>query len=378
MEKQARAAALKRAMLDSAVYVRVAAPALRVFESPDLSSRVVGTLSEGEHHVLLESRGEWLNITFHDSAGWVERRYTQIAAKPQLPVSRRSAPTAVLVTGAVLLVAIGAAALASMRRRLRRSGAKGSAIIVARKAKYIKNLMIHAPSTLEECFAEISFVAHRAQRIDALEELILHKQPDVVIVDWKFSRTVARDIEALLLSRASTSNTLVVFYNVPDPGAMQGLLKLGNVHYLGAVFTDQELFAVVTPKTVSGRTAKFIRKSVQAFALEGEIAEGALSPVLQLIETGGRSGCLFVDDEQPRGMIFFENGAITHATSRNGAGRDAVDEMLGMTSGTFRFDAERRSFESNCRIPIMQVLMEWAQKQDEGKRGGGSGGIDFE
>ncbi|MBD3390430.1 MAG: DUF4388 domain-containing protein, partial [Chitinivibrionales bacterium] len=347
--------------------VRVVVPLLYVYEAPDSSSAVVGTAVDGEYHVLLDRDDSWLHVTYGDSSGWVEDRYALVVDRADIPSSRGLWDYAgLLIVGAFLIIATLIILLGYKFAFRRARRAKRHALIIARKTKYIKSLKTRAPATLDECFAEIGFAAHRAERLEIAVEWLERRQPDVILVDWKFSRNAARAVESLLLSRAATSSILTIFYNVPDPDAAHGLIKLGNARYLGSVFTDRELFGIVTPQAVSGRKARYIRKSVEAFALEGDIHQEGLVPIFQLIEAGSKTGCLFVDDASgPRGMVFVENGIITYATTQSNVAKPAVEELLGMRAGHFRFDSGRRTVENNCTVPIMQVLMEWAQKVDE-------------
>ncbi len=100
-------------------------------------------------------------------------------------------------------------------------------------------------------------------------------------------------------------------------------------------------------------------------ALEGRILPNGLSEILQLLETGRRTGMLSIEEELPSGIINFHFGQITFAQTRRRNGKEAVMEILFMTSGAFRFFEDKRVVAVNCRLSPLDVLMQHAQRVDE-------------
>lgn len=351
------------------LYVKVLIPRLNVFTAADTTTPILGVATKDEYFLLLRGNAEWLNIPFGDTTGWVERHYVKLVDKKEKPFLT-GLIHAMLAIGAVIIVIIiiGAILLVLRNKLVRRVSVKKSVLIIARQKKQITYSLTNTPATLEECFAEIAFATNRTDNLKVAENRIFYHAPDVLMVDWKFSPTIEQEIGVMLSSKTSISNIPVIFFNVPDSVRMERTRQHSNVYYLDISFTDQELFKLITPQIVAGHKARIIRKSVQSSAMEGEISEGSLNAVLQFVEIGKKTGCLLVDDETPFGLIYFEKGIITYAATQNNKAREAVEEILALKIGYFRFAAGRRSMEKNCSLPVMPVLMEFAHKNDEGRR----------
>jgi hypothetical protein len=61
-------------------------------------------------------------------------------------------------------------------------------------------------------------------------------------------------------------------------------------------------------------------------AIKGSLREASLADVLQLLALGRKTGCLSVSDRNSFGRIYFDRGAITHATIVNR--RDRLGDLL--------------------------------------------------
>ena len=100
-------------------------------------------------------------------------------------------------------------------------------------------------------------------------------------------------------------------------------------------------------------------------SLEGRIAAGGLSDILQFLEVGRRSGMLSIEDGPPAGVLNFANGIITFAQTRTAEGADAVLEILSLSQGGFRFYLDKRIDQCNCRLSAFDVSLRWAHRHDE-------------
>jgi hypothetical protein len=104
-------------------------------------------------------------------------------------------------------------------------------------------------------------------------------------------------------------------------------------------------------------------------ALEGDIAESNLPEILQFIEIGKKTGCLQLEDGGPLGIIYFKGGRIIHAAAiDNHAGRDAVNFILGLQQGSFRFLLDKHPKVRDLDLSTIEVLMEWTKTSDEAHR----------
>ena len=352
------------------LYVLVTISELPVFKEPDTYSPVIGKVLKDEHHLLLKREKSWFKIAYGDSTGWIGQKYVQIVDKLEPSASGEKKQTAlpvllILIAVALLIIFIRIIIRSIQGKPSKPAHVKHSVLIIALKKKDILYSLTNTPTTIEDCFAEIAFTVHKTEDLNEAKKRTFYHAPDVLLIDWQFSKTISQDIEQMISSGTSVSNIPVIFYNVPDPVSMESNRKLSNFYYLDIQFSVQELFKIVTRLIITDRKARTIHKSIQASALEGEIHEGSLSSVLQFVEIGKKTGCLFVDDASPFGIIYFEQGMITYVTTRNSHSRTAMIEILDMKNGQFRFITDKKSTKKNCNLSIMAVLMEWAQKHDE-------------
>jgi hypothetical protein len=111
------------------------------------------------------------------------------------------------------------------------------------------------------------------------------------------------------------------------------------------------------------------KKIGEESALEGNIAESNLPEVLQFIEIGRKTGCLQLEDGGPLGIIYFMEGRIVHAAAiDNHSGRDAVNFILGLQQGSFRFLLDKHPKVRDLDLSTIEVLMEWTKTSDEAHR----------
>ena len=105
-------------------------------------------------------------------------------------------------------------------------------------------------------------------------------------------------------------------------------------------------------------------------ALEGDIADSNLPEILQFIDMGKKTGCLQIENESPLGVLYFAQGRVVHAAAANSvAGRDAINAILGLKAGTFKFILDKQPKARTLDLSTLEVLMEWSKAEDEAHRG---------
>jgi hypothetical protein len=107
--------------------------------------------------------------------------------------------------------------------------------------------------------------------------------------------------------------------------------------------------------------------SVERYSMQGEIERETLGEMLQYIGAGKKTGSLIIETNGPYGIIYFEEGAIVHATTPNAQDAAAVKAILDLKKGNFRFIASLGSQVKTTHIDVIGIMMEWAQYQDEHK-----------
>jgi hypothetical protein len=339
------------------------------FVSPE--SPILGIAHNNDCYVLLFKGKSWCKIRFKNAEGWVERRQGQVVDAP--PITENIPRIVLFASIGLSILIIIILIIIFLSVRLRTKAAKKVAIrkdllIIAHSEKEIQLSLTDSTTTLSKCFSEIGFKVSYASEMDHARNLLMHYLPDVIVVDWHHGGDVMKEVESVLANRASSTNILVIFYDVPDVSSVPQSRVIPNAHFLGISFSDREVFRLVTPLIISESETKSIRRSVESSALGGEIGRGNLIEVMQFIEIGRKTGCLYIVIEKPFGLIYFEQGRLTYAASQSKEGREAVFEILALKTGHFHFVLDKISKTKNVNLSTLEILMEWTKTVDEAHR----------
>jgi diguanylate cyclase (GGDEF)-like protein len=90
----------------------------------------------------------------------------------------------------------------------------------------------------------------------------------------------------------------------------------------------------------------------------GRLAETPSNSLLQSISLGLMTGLLRVHEQNTNLDLWFEQGALVHATSREGDGEAAVLELLLLTKGDFEFLPNDRTAERTITRRIDSVVLD--------------------
>lgn len=337
--------------------------------SPD--SPILGMARRGTRHPLVREGESWCRIRFEDKIGWIERRHTEVVGDTSSSsIVLREFLIALIVVAATALLILIMRAIPARRNRVKgewfaAAGGPKKALLVSHGETLVPRYLTNRTSTLGKCFTEIGFELKSVENINNVPALLLHYLPDVMAVDWRLAPGVHAAVETTLSSRPTTSNILVVFYNVPDPSAVQSSHVIPHAQYLGLSFTDRDLFSLITPIIITGSKPRRIRQSVEETALEGNVTTESLFEVFQFVEIGKKTGCLLVESTRPAGMVYFNDGVIVYAASRTTLGKEALFEILKINHGKFKFVVGKEPRTPNCTIPALGILMEWTKAVDE-------------
>lgn len=103
-------------------------------------------------------------------------------------------------------------------------------------------------------------------------------------------------------------------------------------------------------------------------ALQGNLEDFDLTDVLQLIHLGKKNGALEIETLENRGEIYFENGKVVYAKTKEMIGEESIHYILRWTKGKFVFSPEKRAPEKRMNIPIQNLILDAAKQIDEWKR----------
>jgi uncharacterized protein YraI len=352
-------------------YLEIIESSVKILSYVSPESPMIGMARKNECYPLLHEGESWCKIQFGKDTGWVERRMGKIVDSP---TTTAAIPRIVLVSsigaGALLLIVIVVILVVRSTRikKERQVTVRKDLLIIAGAEKEIQYSLSDSTIPLSKCFSEIGFHIDSASDLEQAKNLLAHYLPDVIVVDWQLDANIQQSMESVLSNRTSTSNILVIFYNVPSPSTSQQSLVIPNAHFLGFAFSDRDIFRLVTPLIITQSGTKTIRKSVESAALGGDISQGNLLEVFQFIEIGRKTGCLYIVLDKPFGLIYFSQGRLTYATSPTQQGKEAVFEILNCKTGRFHFVADKVSQTKNIDLSTLEILMEWTKNQDEAHR----------
>ena len=157
-----------------------------------------------------------------------------------------------------------------------------------------------------------------------------------------------------------------IIVSTPSAGISQELVFIAIV--LASLILVVALLLFLRHKARARKRAKE-RKIGEGSALEGDISESNLPEILQFIEMGKKTGCLQFEDATPLGIIYFTQGRIVHAAATDSTtGREALNYILGLKKGNFRFILDKQPRVSDLDLSTLEVLMEWTRIEDETHR----------
>jgi len=345
---------------------------INVYSEDKSTSPILGFAKKGECFVLMKSENDWCQIRFGNAEAWIEASSGKALDNPSFANNLPRVFTIIGLAIGLIVVIILFFVLATVLKRSkssRRISIKKDLLLIAHTEKEIQYSLTNDTTSLSKCFSEIGFKVNFASDMDHAKNLLMHYLPDVIVIDWQLGNHILQSVESVLANRTSTTNILVVFYNVPDASTTSKSTVIPNVAYLGISFSDRDVFKLVTPLIITESETKSIRKSVESSALGGDIGAGSLIEVMQFIEIGGKTGCLFIiEEEKPYGLIYFEQGRLTYAASQGKQGRDAVFEILGLKIGKFHFVKDKTTSTKNISVSTLEILMEWTKAVDEAHR----------
>ena len=112
---------------------------------------------------------------------------------------------------------------------------------------------------------------------------------------------------------------------------------------------------------------------VRSSASEQQVFEGALDEipifaVLQILETGQKSGRLSLSGPEGEAALFIDHGTPTHARTERASGLDAALELVGREQGRFSFEVGSALPERTLDLSMTQLLLEGTRLLDEAGR----------
>ena len=233
---------------------------------------------------------------------------------------------------------------------------------------------------LSEALRQEGFeVVHSTQSAYALTSLE-YDMPSVILCS-----TGLREINAHALApivHADPKTVLVPVIAMGDGGdqALMEAFRAGCADYV-----DKRL----GPELIAAHIKTFLRSTSEGFqpvqmlgssdaALTGSLSHLDLPGVVQMLAHSRQSGSLYVNAGRIDGLMFFENGVISHAESGDLIGDDAVVHIVkycnGVETGSYKFvpgaSAATRTVLRSATELMLEALREWDEAAQDSAEGG--------
>ena len=111
-----------------------------------------------------------------------------------------------------------------------------------------------------------------------------------------------------------------------------------------------------------------IERPATGQVFEGDLAEIPPCAVLQILQTGGKSGLLRIEFEEGVGQLWLANGEPVHAETKRHVGFDAGIEIATATAGRFTFQPHEEPPEFTIQASVTELLLEASRVLDEDRR----------
>ena len=141
-------------------------------------------------------------------------------------------------------------------------------------------------------------------------------------------------------------------------------LEKGNNNSSG-VFSST-LLRMQSISTQRAPVANASRNSKVA-TMEGSLTDMQVPNLLQSINMGGMTGCLFVDNGETAAELFFQDGALVHGKAPGLEGDQAILELVTWEKGKFYFYRDETSPQRTVAKRIDALLMEGIALLDQTK-----------
>ncbi len=101
------------------------------------------------------------------------------------------------------------------------------------------------------------------------------------------------------------------------------------------------------------------------YAITGTIENLDLAVILQTMNISKKTGCMEIKTGEDTSRIYFGQGAIIHAETKNLEGETAFYDLLTITSGTWGFIPDMRTPKQTISNKIESLLLNWSNLMDE-------------
>ncbi|MCS7079860.1 MAG: DUF4388 domain-containing protein [Chloracidobacterium sp.] len=122
------------------------------------------------------------------------------------------------------------------------------------------------------------------------------------------------------------------------------------------------------PTEIRYRVKHLLRRIRRPVDFQGRLSQVNLAEIIQILESGRRTGLLTIESGSEQAYLYFRDGVILNAECGDLSAERAVFRLVGWTNGDFAFCAMPMLRERVIQLSPQQLLMEAFRRFDEVER----------
>ncbi|MCU0660849.1 MAG: DUF4388 domain-containing protein [Myxococcota bacterium] len=199
---------------------------------------------------------------------------------------------------------------------------------------------------------------------DALEKMEF-AEPDLVISDTAMPEMDGFELCTLLKQNEKWAPIPFIFLTAQKSieDKIRGL-ELGVDDYLNKPIFIREILARVN-LAIQRRQRERLERRGSKTSFSGELIDMGVLDLLQTIDISRKTGVIHILHDEDLGQIFFRDGKVINASTRNRKAADAVYRMLVWSHGHFEIEFKGVEGEETIELSTQGLLMEGMRRLDE-------------
>ena len=230
---------------------------------------------------------------------------------------------------------------------------------------------------LEVSLKKAGFQVQTAETAAGALQSALSAPPDLVVTDTQLPDYDGFELARRLKAEPTTADTLLIFLSQDSSAeAKISAINAGSEFYLTKPVLVRDILSRINELVERQQTESAIAQKDRPGNLSGTLANMGVVDLLQLMESGNKSGIIhlstdrrrsggFVSDAQSRGTLFFRDGQVIDARFAQLVGLEAVYRMLLWEDGVFELEFKAVAREDVIRASTQSILLEGMRRVDE-------------
>jgi CheY-like chemotaxis protein len=205
--------------------------------------------------------------------------------------------------------------------------------------------------------------------------MLEYDTPAAILCSTNLREINAHELPPIINADPKTAHIPIIALGEGGEQALMEAFRSGCADYV-----DKRL----GPDLIAAQVKTFLRSHNEGFqpvqmlvssdtALSGNLSHMDLPGVVQMLAHTRQSGSLYVNSDLIDGIVFFENGNITHAESGDTVGDDAVVQIVKycneMESGSYKFVPGESAATRTVLRSATELMLQALREVDESTQG---------